>query len=66
MGLLTCLTCGSDAERATLSFSKREDLRERLRRSRLCESSLLRIGLNDCCGQCFYLRLALLLGYCAW
>lgn len=51
--MIVCRSCNSTAGRATLAVELSRDLLDRL-------------GLYDRCADCFWWRLALLLGYCAF
>jgi len=55
---MICRTCGSTAEPALISKSMASAL------SDLPERIWLALGLFDRCADCFWWRLALLLGYC--
>lgn len=74
---MICPDCSQPLVPALLSFNAREDLRRAIRqppkRRRKAdasltgpkpEASLLRIGLDVCCADCFWWRVALLIGYC--
>lgn len=66
-----CPECAGPLQTASLSFSGREDLRTLLRAPKPAEfwhhsstSNLTRLGIFTCCSDCFWFRVALLLGYC--